>query len=273
MLLTLTWCCSTTAPGQFLGYVGLPLYLGLEVWGFCCPHLWQGSPVYFICLVWCLCIPQNLGLNHDLLLSLKQWDDQTVPLSSQICSMFLFSQFRLVSASSLSFIGIEDSSQGWHWPLCLQCCLWFYSHRSWRVLWESRVASLRLSSKIKQAVAVFTAPLPHHVPQSPPCQLPAALLSAKFVFVWKDVSIPSLAPMYRGPYLVLEQRDKFFCLQIGSRTEVVSVDHLKPVFSNEPVSPALPPACGRPTTWVWVPILRPPVVGSTFRPTSCASRT
>ena len=38
-------------------------------------------------------------------------------------------------------------------------------------------------SKIEQAVAGFAVPPPHHVPQSPPCQLPAALLSAKFVFV------------------------------------------------------------------------------------------
>ena len=38
-------------------------------------------------------------------------------------------------------------------------------------------------SKIKQAVTGFTVPPPHHVPQSLPHQLPAALCSAKFVFV------------------------------------------------------------------------------------------
>ena len=35
-------------------------------------------------------------------------------------------------------------------------------------------------SKIEQAVAGFAVPLPHHAPQSPPRQLQAALLSAKF---------------------------------------------------------------------------------------------
>ena len=40
----------------------------------------------------------------------------------------------------------------------------------------------------------------------------------------------------------------------------MSVNHLKPVFSDEPVSPALPPARGCPTSQVPVPILRPPVV-------------
>ena len=86
------------------------------------------------------------------------------------------------------------------------------------------------------------------MPQSPPHQLPAALLSAKFVFVQEDASNPSLAPLYNGPYLVLEQRDKFFCFQVGFRTDVVSVDRLKPVFSDEPVSPAILPTRGRPVT-------------------------
>ena len=66
--------------------------------------------------------------------------------------------------------------------------------------------------KIESAVAGFAVPLPHHCLQSPPYQLPAALMSAKYGFVWGDASIPSLAPLYRGPYLVLEQRTKFFRL-------------------------------------------------------------
>ena len=108
-------------------------------------------------------------------------------------------------------------------------------------------------------MAGFAIPPPHHVPQSPPCQLPAALLSAKFVFVREDASIPSLAPLYRGPYLVLERREKFFRLQVGARTDVVFVDCLKPVFSDEPVTPAIPASCGCPVTRVPVPILCPPV--------------
>ena len=67
-------------------------------------------------------------------------------------------------------------------------------------------------SKIQQAVAGFAVPPPHHVLQSPPHQLPAALLSAKYMFVGEDVSFLSLAPLFCGPYLLLEQRDKFFCL-------------------------------------------------------------
>ena len=97
-------------------------------------------------------------------------------------------------------------------------------------------------SRLEQAVAGFTIPPPHRVPQSLPHQLPAALLSAKFVFVRENASTPFLAPLYIDPYMVLERRDKFFRLQIGSRTDVVSVFCLKPVFSDKPLSPALPPA-------------------------------
>ena len=87
----------------------------------------------------------------------------------------------------------------------------------------------------------FTVPPPHHVRPVPPVQLPAALLSAKYVFVCEDAVVSSLAPRYRGPYLVIDRQGKYFCLQIGSKQGVVSVDHLKPVFSDAPVTPAIPP--------------------------------
>jgi hypothetical protein len=66
------------------------------------------------------------------------------------------------------------------------------------------------------------------------------------VFVREDAVISSLAPRYRGPYLVLDRQDKFFRLQIGSKQDVISVDRLKPVFSDTPVTPAIPPRRGRP---------------------------
>ena len=62
----------------------------------------------------------------------------------------------------------------------------------------------------------------------------------------EDASIPSLAPLYCGPYLVLEKCGKYFRLQLGSRTDVISVDRLKPVISSDPVSVAVPPARWRP---------------------------
>ena len=66
----------------------------------------------------------------------------------------------------------------------------------------------------------------------------------------EDTSVPPLAPLYCGPYLVLEQQNKFFRLQLGDRTDVVSVDRLKPAFTDELISPALPPLlCAGPYLW------------------------
>ena len=84
------------------------------------------------------------------------------------------------------------------------------------------------------------------------------------MFVREDAVIPTLAPRYRGPYLVLERRSKYFRLQIGSKQDVVSVDRLKPVFSDAPVTPALPPPRGRPS--------RRPVANSSDPPPSSAAR-
>ena len=103
-----------------------------------------------------------------------------------------------------------------------------------------------LLRKVNRAVEGLAVPPPHHVHPVPPVQLPAALISAKYVFVGEDSVISTLAPRYRGPYLVVDRKDKYFCLQVGSKQDLVSVDHLKPVFSDTPVTTALPPPRGRP---------------------------
>ena len=100
--------------------------------------------------------------------------------------------------------------------------------------------------KIKNAIAGFATPPPHHKHPSLTHQLLPALFTVEFVFVQEDASVPSLTPLYCGPYLVLEQRDKYFCLQLGSRTDVISQDRLKPAFSEDPISAALSPVHGRP---------------------------
>ena len=115
---------------------------------------------------------------------------------------------------------------------------------------------------VDRTIEGFAVPLPHHVLPVPPSQLPSVLLTAKFVFVREDAVIPTQAPCYRGPYLVLERMSKYFRIQIGSKQDVVSVDHLKPVFSDAPVTPALPPPCGRPS--------RHPVASSSDPPPSSA---
>ena len=61
-------------------------------------------------------------------------------------------------------------------------------------------------------------------------------------------ALPPLAPLYVGPYEVLERADKYFRLAVGGREETVSLDRLKPHLGVGPFSAALPAARGRPPT-------------------------
>ena len=71
-------------------------------------------------------------------------------------------------------------------------------------------------------------------------------MGAEFVFVRDDASKPPLSPLYRRPYPVLRRSEKFFVLQIGGKSDSVSVDRLRPVISSVPLVPGVPPVRGRP---------------------------
>ncbi len=58
--------------------------------------------------------------------------------------------------------------------------------------------------------------------------------------------MPSLQPLYAGPYQVLSGSDKCFTAEIGGKAEVVSIDRLKPHLGQALVVPAPPPTRGRP---------------------------
>jgi hypothetical protein len=82
---------------------------------------------------------------------------------------------------------------------------------------------------------------------------PDSLWRANFVYVRRGGSGAPLAALYAGPYLVRRRDKKFFELQIGGRTEVVSIDRLKPHLGPSPVQAASPPLRGRPVTRAAVP--------------------
>ena len=52
------------------------------------------------------------------------------------------------------------------------------------------------------------------------------------MFVKHDAVLKPLWQPYDGPYKVLKCTDKHFTLQIKDREEVVSVDRLKPAFTD-----------------------------------------
>ena len=77
--------------------------------------------------------------------------------------------------------------------------------------------------------------------------VPDNLAKAKYVFVRREPR-RSLQTPYEGPYEVLERRDKYFTLQIGTRQDNVTIDRLKValVDNDLPVTVAQPPRRGRP---------------------------
>ena len=69
---------------------------------------------------------------------------------------------------------------------------------------------------------------------------PAALDSGQFVFMQRDGHRTPLQRPYDGPFRVLRRTDKNFLLDIVTRRDHVSVDHLKPAVID-PSAPVPPP--------------------------------
>jgi hypothetical protein len=79
-------------------------------------------------------------------------------------------------------------------------------------------------------------------------QLSLALSTAKMVFVKNDGPRKPLAPLYNGPYLVLERHPKYFIVQMGEKQDKVTVSRLQPAAVPDDTQPAAPPQRGRPRT-------------------------
>jgi hypothetical protein len=66
------------------------------------------------------------------------------------------------------------------------------------------------------------------------------------VYIRRGGTVPSLQPLYAGPYRVISGGDKCFTVEIGGKAEVVSIDRLKPHLGQALIAPAPPPTRGRP---------------------------
>ena len=100
---------------------------------------------------------------------------------------------------------------------------------------------------------------PHMLPNlSVTPAVPDDLASCKFVLVRVDGSgHPLVAPLYSGPFLVLECYRSSFKLQVRTRQEVVNISRLKPVFTPSDAEPAQPPNRGHPRKITTVPYPHP----------------
>jgi hypothetical protein len=93
-------------------------------------------------------------------------------------------------------------------------------------------------------------------------KIPEALMNAKFVYVRRGGQTPPLAPLYSGPYEVLEAGRKVFKISVGGKTEMFTVDRLKPHLGTAPLQAATPPVRGRPAKRAASGVAAPSGVGS-----------
>ena len=89
-------------------------------------------------------------------------------------------------------------------------------------------------------------PASHHTSTLP--YLSPSFSAAKHVYVRRDGTKGPLQRPYSGPYAVLTPGDKIFLIDIGGRSERISVDCIKPAFFDplQPVILAEPPPRGCP---------------------------
>ncbi len=72
------------------------------------------------------------------------------------------------------------------------------------------------------------------------------LQCASHVYVRRGYKGVPLTPLYGGPYRILHRGPKSFDVAVGTRTETVSVDRLKPHQGKQEVTEATPLTKGRP---------------------------
>lgn len=91
-------------------------------------------------------------------------------------------------------------------------------------------------------------PIPTSQHGRPAVRVPAALFTAEYVFMRDLAHHGPLSYPYTGPYKVISRNDKTFNLQVGDKTETVTIDRLKPAHLDldKPVAVARPPPRGRP---------------------------
>jgi cleavage and polyadenylation specificity factor subunit 1 len=92
------------------------------------------------------------------------------------------------------------------------------------------------------------APVPTSRHGATPSSVPATLQQAKFVFVRRDAHRTPLQRPYEGPFRVIESGPKTFKIDMGGKTETISVNRLKLAHLDVdcPVQLAQPRPRGRP---------------------------
>ena len=100
-------------------------------------------------------------------------------------------------------------------------------------------------SQLRQVVGKFR-PCRQTYKSVAPKYMPKTLNSCDYVFIKHDAHRTPLTRPYRGPFKVLERKDKAFLIAINDRKDWVSVDRLKPAYlDNDDPAPITVTRSGR----------------------------
>jgi hypothetical protein len=67
-----------------------------------------------------------------------------------------------------------------------------------------------------------------------PTYVPQNLQTCEQVFIRRDGYRAPLQPNFSGPYKVIDRYNKYFKIDFGTRTDTVSIDRLKPAYTEKP---------------------------------------
>ncbi|XP_048485581.1 uncharacterized protein LOC125490436 [Plutella xylostella] len=76
-------------------------------------------------------------------------------------------------------------------------------------------------------------PTSWHSSSTSPFYIPRDLSTSSHVFLRQDHVRGALQPPYAGPYKVIERQPKFFTLDVKGKTVSVSIDRLKPAYTEK----------------------------------------
>ncbi len=111
-----------------------------------------------------------------------------------------------------------------------------WSPTSKNIILDEKNFSNFMSEKIKSGFkGIKPFPFRHNIDRDKFVDSPKELLSAKFVFVKDNRITASFKSPYEGPYEVLKKFKKFFLLKMKNGNKKISIDRLKPAFSQPTV--------------------------------------
>ena len=101
-------------------------------------------------------------------------------------------------------------------------------------------------SRMQNALENLTPPPTRPPPPSRPVFYDPKLQDCSHVFIRRDGHKKPLEPLYDGPYKVVSRGRRHFTVQLGDKTDTVTIERLKPVSSATSPTEAVPRRRGRP---------------------------